>query len=50
MGQEHVDRWLTTLGYGRMAAALREEALGDDARGGSWVTWIVGKLQLSVQV
>jgi hypothetical protein len=32
MGQENVDRRLTALGYGKMAASLRAAVLADDAR------------------
>jgi hypothetical protein len=49
MGQKHADRWLTSLGCGRMAAALREEVLTDTSGGRQVVHTIVGKQQLGLQ-
>jgi hypothetical protein len=50
IGQARVDRWLRALGYGRLAATLREEVSASDTRDRSWFNWMVRKLQLALQV
>jgi hypothetical protein len=48
--REHASGWLKALGYEMRAATLRETVFGDNTRAKSWVNWMVGKLQLALQM
>jgi hypothetical protein len=49
-GREDASGWLKALGDAQMAATVHETVLGDDTRAKSWVNWMVGKLQLALQM